>query len=275
MNNSGIIDITGKVPGKDEVLLQSAPDTEFLKFKIGEYLEQAIKSAVKLDVATVQKILKVQASKVQELNSYKFEPNQRVDDLIGTLMIARSINQMKGLNFVPAWQRPKQGAQMKQFTGKESWDGFIYEHVPLGTEKPSLEVKTIPIEIKSLMINPHKDKFDSLIDLLKKRIPKFSKHFKAEGTICAVMILPYSTNAEQTSLSFDLKEATEIINKHVIYEAIGCLLFLDIKDDDDGNTIVSIKCHFVNKDPKLGANGNIDHVALFDMTLAKFKNQKV
>lgn len=273
MKNPGIIDITAKVPGQSDILLQSAPDTELLKIKIGEYLERSLKVAEKFDIATIQKILKVPAGKVKELNIYKFEPNQRVDDLIGTLMIARSINQMRGLNFVPAWQRPKQGESVKTFTGRESWDGFIYEHVPLGTEHPSLEVKAIPIEMKSLMINPYQEKFDNLIDLLGKKMPKFGKHFTAEGSICAVMVLPYSTDQQNTSLVFDLKEATEIVNKHVIYEAIGCLLFLDIKDKNDGSTVVSIKCHFVNKQPSLAANGNIDHVSLFDMTITSFMSQ--
>lgn len=271
MKNSGIIDITGKVPGKDEVLLQSAPDTEFLKLKIGEYLERAIKSEEKLDIATVQKILKARADKVKELRSYKFEPNQRIDDLIGTLMIARSISQSKGLKFVPAWQRAKQGEHMKLFTGKESWDGFIYEHVPLGAEKPSNKVDTIPIELKSLMINPYKEDFDNLIDLLQKKMPKFSKHFQGEGTICAVLVLPYSTDPENTSLVFDLKDATEIVNEHVNFAAIGCLLFLNVKNDKDGETVISVKCHFVNKQPVLADNGNIDNIALFDMTLVKFK----
>jgi hypothetical protein len=160
---------------------------------------------------------------------------------------------------------------MKLFTGKESWDGFIYEHVPLGAEKPSTKVDTIPIELKSLMINPYKDKFDSLIDLLQKKMPKFSKHFQGEGTICGVLILPYSSDPENTSLSFDLKDATEIVNEHVNFAAIGCLLFLDVKNHEDGDTVISVKCHFVNKQPLLADNGNIDNIALFDMTLAKFK----
>lgn len=266
-----VVDITGKVPGKNDVLLQSAPDDQLLKICVGEYLERAIKAEEKLDIATMQKILKARADKVKELNHYKFEPNQRIDDLIGILMIARSISQSKGIKFVPAWQRAKQGENMKLFTGKESWDGFIYEHVPLGAEKPSMEVDTIPVELKSLMINPYRDKFDSLIDLLQKKMPKFSKHFQGEGTICGILILPYATDPKNTSLSFDVKEATEIVNKHVNFAAIGCLLFLDIKTHEDGDTVISVKCHFVNKYPVLEENGNIENIALFDMTLAKFR----
>lgn len=270
-NLGRIIDITGKVPGKSDILLQSAPDDQLLKLCVGKYLERAIRAEETLDIAAMQKILKARADKVKELSQYKFEPNQRVDDLIGTLMIARSISQSKGLKFVPAWQRAKQGENMKLFTGKESWDGFIYEHVPLGVEKPSMRVDTIPIELKSLMINPYKDKFDSLIELLQKKMPKFSKHFQGEGTICGVMILPYSTDTKNTSLSFDLKDATEIVNEHVSFAAIGCLLFLDVKNHDDGDTVISVKCHFVNKQPIFAENGNISNIALFEMTLAKFK----
>ncbi len=78
-----IVDITGKVPGKNDVLLQSAPDDQLLKICVGEYLERVIKAEEKLDIATMQKILKARADKVKELSQYKFEPNQRIDDLIG------------------------------------------------------------------------------------------------------------------------------------------------------------------------------------------------
>lgn len=283
-----VVNVDGNLPGIGTALLQTAYDAGFLKQRLIDYLVRSLEELPDFtDILAIQKILHIQANKVPELmlknsdgeNVYDFESNQRIDELIVLLAINGSINQLnrnRGENIVlvPAWQRPKQNAVMKKFNDKESWDGFMHEYVPLGTENPSMNVFVMPVEIKSLMINPFKENYANLNDLLDKKTPDFSKHFQSEGSICAVVVLPYVMDPSQTRLPFDLKKATETVNKHVTPGAIGCLLFFSLDDNGDGTTGVSVKCHFVSKKPRLGANGNIHNIDLYKLTFGSFKNKK-
>lgn len=282
-----VVNVTGNLPGIGTVSLQTAYDVGFFKNRLVDYLVRSLEELPdSTDILAIQKILHIQANKVPELvmknsdgdNVYDFESNQRIDELIALIAINGSTNKLnknRGENIVlvPAWQRPRQNAVMKKFNGKESWDGFMHEYVPLGSEDPSLNVFIMPVEIKSLMINPHKESYANLNDLLDKKTPNFSEHFQSEGSICAVVVLPYAMDPSQTGLPFDLKKATETVNNHVIPGAIGCLLFFGLNDNGDGKTTVSIKCHFVSKRPRLGANGNIDNVYMYELVFGKFKNK--
>ena len=283
-----VVDVTGNLPGVGTALLQTAYDPTFLKDRLVEYLIRSLEALPDpTDILAVQKILHIQANKAPELmlkksngeNIYDFESNQRIDELIALLAITGSINQMnknhnQDIVLVPAWQRPDQNAVMKKFNGKESWDGFMHESVPLGNEVPSQNVFVVPVEIKSLMINPNKEKYSDLNDLLDKKTPSFNKHFQSEGSVCAVVVLPYVMDSSQTKLSFDLKKATKTINKHVTPDAIGCLVFFNLENDGDGTTAISIMCHFVSKKPLLGSNGNINEVALYKLKFGSFKHNK-
>lgn len=262
-----IVNITGKTKFGD-ILLQSSPNVGLLQNQLRTYFENAIKTEDGLsETKKLQKILNTPANKIPELNMYKFEANQRVYELAMLLLIARSINHLHNRAFIPAWQLPLQDTVMKSFTEKESWDGFIYEN-PVDVSKP---VATVPIEIKSTMIHPHKDTVHNPNQLLGDKLPKFKDYFQAEGSICALLVLPYSSDGER--LSFDLKEATDNINRVVAYGAMGCVCLLSFPTNEKGDTVVTMHCHFVSKNPLLASNGKIDHVNLTKMEFGTISYQ--
>lgn len=267
-----VININGKVVGKQDISMQSAPDVEELKARISNYIAKEMLAVSDMtSIEQLQRIFGTPACKVPYLSIYDFESNQRVDELLGLIAIAESTNKLANVRMIPAWQRPKQDDAMSAFTGKKSWDGFIYEHVSAKTYEPGIEVMPIPIEIKSLKIHPHKGKFSDLNDLLNRQVPKFAKHFQSEGSIAAVLVYPYSVSAEKEALRFDLKEAILTMNQHVANGVVGCLLFMDIITDKEGYTTLGIRCTFVNKKPNFTPNKTIDEVKMFEMKLIRFK----
>ncbi len=267
-----IININGKVPNKQDIAMQSAPDVKALKTAITTYLVREMRTARSTsDIEVIQKIFGKYASKVPELASYDFEANQRVDELLAIVMIAESTNVLSGTNMIPAWQRPRQDDAMEEFTGKKSWDGFIYEHVPMAVYKSGMTAMPVPIEVKSLKIHPHRESFADLNDLLDRKLPNFSEHFQKEATVAAVVVFPLNNGSETGALSFDLKKATLSMNKHVANNVVGCLLFIDIESGDDDYIDLGIKCTFVSKNPNFAENGNIDNIKLFESKLARFK----
>lgn len=273
-NDPPIINIDGKVPGKRDIAMQSAPDFKMLKTLIANYLVREMRAAKSIgDIEIVQKIFGKYAAKVPELQPYDFETNQRVDELLATIMIAESTNALSGMNMIPAWQRPNQDNAMEEFTGKKSWDGFIYEHVPMAQYKNGMTAMPVPIEVKSLKIHPYKEAFSDLNDLLMKKLPKFSKHFQKEATIASVVVFPLNNGTETGALQFDLKEATLEMNKYVANNVVGCLLFVDLLTDDEDYVNLGIKCTFVSKNPNFADNGNIHNVKMFESKLARFKTK--
>lgn len=269
-----VINITGLVPDGKDILLQSVHPMEPLRESLALYLANKFTAAVELDVQSIQGILNTKAQAVIELKAFTFESNQRVGELIALVSIAASINQLnknsgtKHTDFVPAWQTPNQSEAVKMFTKKESWDGFIYEHVPLGTDTPSMKVVTVPVEIKSLMIHPVKESFTNLNALLADRMPKFSKYFQSEGSIGAVFVLPYANNVS-SKITFDLKDATLGLNDHVNPATVGVFVFFDIHAEN-GTTYISTRTHFVSKNPILADNGNIKQIDLFELKWCKY-----
>jgi len=270
----GIININGLVPGKLSIGLQSAPDYKKLGKLIADYLVREIRKAGTVsDVELIQKIFGMRASRVPELAVYDFEPNQRVDELLTILIIAQSTNALSSVNMIPAWQRPNQDSAMEAFTGKKSWDGFIYEHVPFSVYKPEVAVMPIPIEVKSLKINPYKEKFTDLNDLLRKKIPKFSKYFQSEASIAAILIFPIgnSVNLRQRPISFNMIDAVAVMNQYVASNVIGCLVFVDIVTDDETYTSINLKCTFTSKDPDFANKASIHNIRLFESKLVRFQ----
>lgn len=269
-----IININGKVPGKRDISMQSAPDLKMLKARITDYLVREMRATASIDdVEIIQKIFGKYAAKVPELQPYDFEANQRADELLAAIMIAESTNALSKMNMIPAWQRPNQNDAMEEFTGKKSWDGFIYEHVPMAQYKDGMIAMPVPIEVKSLKIHPNKEKFSDLNDLLTKKLPKFSKHFQKEATIAAIVVFPLNNGTETSALQFDLKDATLEMNKHVANNVVGCLLFVDTLTDDEGYINLGIKCTFVSKNPSFADNGNIHNIKMFESKLARFKTK--
>jgi len=269
-----IINITGKPAGtEDSHELQSIyPVDEFMK-ALGIYLARSLKDNVPIEIAYFQKVINKKASDVDELKALSFEPNQRVGELIALVSLVGAINKINKehniphTNFVPAWQKAGQNDSIEKFTGKGSWDGFVYEHVPLGEEDPSIQVVMTGVEIKSLMINPS-DAFTNLNDLLTQRMPQFSGHFQIDGSLAVVLVPPYSS-ASDTNISFDLKQASEDINSNA-GKVVSAIVFIDNKNDDEGTTISTLTS-LVHKDPKI-VNGKIDHIEMVRVPFCKFKN---
>lgn len=283
-----VVNVTANLPDIGTALLQTAYDAAFLKKQLEDYLVRSFEELPdSSDILAIQKVLHTKAILVPELmqkNSagekiHDFESNQRVDELIVLIALYRSVNQRNknrkvDIELIPAWQRPNQDEAIKKFSGKGSWDGFLHEYVPLGTEDPSLNVFVMPVEIKSLMINPHKEKYANLNELLDKKTPNFKEAFQYDQSICAVFTLPYVMDPTQTRIPFDLKQATETMNKHVPEGSIGCLLFFGFDDNGDETTTISVKCHFVSREPLIATNGNIEHVDLFELNFGTFKHKK-
>ncbi len=271
-SDPSVININGKVLGKRDIAIQSAPDFRMLKTLITDYLVREMRATTAIDdVEIIQKIFGKYAAKVPELQPYDFEANQRVDELLAAIMIAESTNALSNTNMIPAWQRPNQDDAMEDFTGKKSWDGFIYEHVPMVQYKEGMTAMPVPIEVKSLKIHPYKEKFNGLNDLLAKKLPRFSKHFQKEATLAAVVVFPLNNGMETGALRFDLKKATVEMNKYVANNVVGCLLFVDILTDSEDYINLGIRSTFVSKNPNFADNGNIDDIKMFESKLVRFK----
>jgi hypothetical protein len=269
-----IINITGKPAGsEDSHELQSIYPVDELMKALGIYLARSLKGYIPIETVYFQQIINKKADEVDELKALSFEPNQRVGELIALVSLVGAINKINEkhkvdhTNFVPAWQKAGQNDSIEKFTGKGSWDGFIYEHVPLGEEDPSNKVTMVGIEIKSLMVDP-KETFTNLNDLLTQRMPKFGKHFQIDGSLAVVLVPPYSS-ATDNNISFDLKQASEDINGNV-GKVVSAIVFIDHKNDDNETSIATLTS-LVHKDPKI-VDGNIDRVEMVRVPFCKFKN---
>lgn len=210
------------------------------------------------DTATFQGILNKRANTVPELNDYKFEDNQRVGELAVVLMLSRTINKLYERSFVPAWQLSGQEAVMEAFTGKKSWDGFVYE-----PGDPSTPVTPVPVEVKSTMVHPTKTVITDPDQLLKDGLPRFKKHFQSEGSLCVVFVMPYTS---KPGLSFDLKDATMNMNGVVADDAASFVCLLSFPENEAGDTVITMHCYHVDKEPDMAANGKIEHATLTVMT---------
>lgn len=270
-----VINITGKVRDGLDMSLQSVRPLAPLKQSLSGYLTNSLKPLETIDIQSLQKVLSTKARDVEELSALDFEPNQRVGELIVLLSLVLTINQLSAnrgsveTNFAPAWQKSGQGQAIKSLTEKESWDGFIYEPDRDGTTNPEAKVPIIPVEIKSLMINPSREKFKSLNELLKTRLPKFSEYFQSQGSIGAVLVLPYQTEGDG-KLNFDIRDATFAMNDNVHENVASAMVFLDIKNEK-GTIYISTKTYIVHKNPVIVDNGNMDQISLFELKFCKFK----
>lgn len=269
-----IINITGLVPGSDESHeLQSIHPINDLIAALGNYLARSFIDHFPIEVGYFQNVINKKADDVEELKPLSFEGNQRVGELIATVSIAAAVNKIneahgdKHTDFVAAWQKAGQNDSIERFTGKGSWDGFIYEYVPLGTESSNTKVEMVGIEIKSLMIDP-KASFTNLNTLLSERISEFSQHFQIEGSIAAVLVPPYSNNSSG-KISFNLKQATEDMNNNV-GDVVSALVFI-ANENKDGKTVIATQVYLIQKNPKI-VDGNIDHVEMVRIPFCRFES---
>lgn len=269
-----IINITGKPAGSEETHeLQSIYPVDELMKALGIYLARSLTDHIPIETIYFQQVINKKAREVDELKALSFEPNQRVGELIALVSLVGTINKTNEkhkighTDFVPAWQKAGQNNNIEKFTGKGSWDGFIYEHVPLGREDPSIQVVMAGVEIKSLMVDPN-ETFTNLNDLLTQRMPKFSKHFQIDGSLAVVLVPPYS-NTTESNISFDLKQASEDINSNV-GKVVSAIVFIDHKNDGSEISIATLTS-LVHKNPKI-VDGNIDHVEMVRVPFCKFKS---
>lgn len=269
-----VINITGIIPGTEvSHELQSIHPLNPFILSLGDYLAHSLHGSGPIAIEYFQDVINKRACDVEELKALSFEPNQRIGELIALASFAAAVNKINeqhkngDTDFMPAWQKPGQNVSIENFTGKGSWDGFIYKHVPLGEENPAVEVVMTGVEVKSLMIDP-KAEFTDLNGLLGERMAQFSKHFQIEGSIAVVLVPPYSREAD-TKICFDLKQATSDINKGA--GKVTCALVFVRNENKDDITTISTLTYFVSKNPKI-VNGNIDHVEMVRVPFCKFKN---
>lgn len=269
-----IINITGIPAGsKESHELQSIYPIDDFILALGNYLARSLKDHVPIETVYFQQVLNKKASEVDELAALSFEPNQRVGELIALVSLVGAINKINEehkidhTDFVPAWQMAGQNDKIEKFTGKGSWDGFIYERVPLGEEDSARRVVMVGVEIKSLMVDP-KETFTNLNNLLTQRMPKFSKHFQVEGSLAVLLVPPYSSTTE-SNISFDLKQASEDINGGV-GKVVSAIVFIDHKNDSAETSIATLTS-LVHKDPEI-VDGKINKVEMVRIPFCKLKN---
>ncbi len=244
--------------------LQGAPDIGHFNQRLKAYFEDEFKNPDALSsYSNFQKILNKKAKEVSHLRIYDFEAEQRVGELVVVSAIAATLNHIHGMALIPGWQRSGQQVIMEQEFGKKSWDGFVYETPTDGTDKAFPNF----VEVKSTMVNPSEDVM-SPNELMNSRLEQYRKHFQSSDTICAIFIMPYTAPGER--LRFDLKDATEKLNNVVADGAMGSICLLSFPTNESGQTVMTIHCYLVNKNPKLGKNGKIDNVSLGKLELADF-----
>lgn len=244
--------------------LQAASDIGHLQQRLKAYFEDECKNSDSLSTYTsFQKILNRKAKDANHLSIYDFDPDQRVGELVATLAIATTINHIHQMQLVPGWQRPGQQSVIEKVFAKKSWDGFMYENPKDGTH----EAFPTFVEVKSTMVGPDEDVMNPN-ELMNSRLEKYEKHFQSPDTICAVFIMPYTSPGQP--LKFDLKDATEKLNKVVAVGAMGSMCFLSFPNNESGKTVMTVQCHLVNKSPKFGANDKIDKAEIGQLELAVF-----
>lgn len=262
MLKPSIVNIIGKTPFGD-LFLQGAPHTNLLHDRLTLYFERTLNAECALNsVASLQKIFNASACKIPELDVYEFEANQRIYEVAVVLALSRTINLLCSKSLIPAWQRPGQGIVMKDFTTKESWDGFMYED-PGSSLAP---VVPVWVEIKSTMIDPNNSGIEGPDQLLKDGLPQYKKHFQSEGSACVVFVMPYTS---RPGLIVDLKKATIGMNEAVVRGATGALCFLSFPKDQNGHRLITMQCHLVSENPTFAENGNIEHGDIAEMTFGK------
>ncbi len=244
--------------------LQAATDIGHLQQRLIAYFEDEFKDPNALSTYTgFQKILNRRAKDANHLSVYDFDSDQRVGELSATLAITATINHIHSMKLVPGWQRPGQQAIMEKVFGKKSWDGFMYENPKDGTD----EAFPTFVEVKSTMVDPNEDVMNPN-GLMNSRLEQYKKHFQSPDTICTVFIMPYTQPGQP--LQFDFKDATEKLNEVVAVGAMGSVCLLSFPSNKSGKTVMTVHCYLVNKNPKFGANGKIDHVELGKIELAVF-----
>jgi len=117
------------------------------------------------------------------------------------------------------------------------------------------------------MIGPDEDVM-SPNKLMNSRLEQYREHFQSPDTICAIFIMPYTSPDRR--LQFDLKNAREKLSEVVADGAMGSVCLLSFPSDESGQTVMTVNCYLVSKNPQFAKNGNIENVDLGKLELAIF-----
>jgi len=241
---------------KGKINLQAALDVKYLYQLIKNYFEKELLAKIgELSDTRLQRVLNIKAKNIPSLNIFTFDDDVRVIELAILIGILETLDRLGGLSknhiFMPAWQLPKQQSIMKAFSSKESWDGFI-----VGLPKNEVgSVIPIPIELKSLMIQPQKPVGANPNDQLKEGLKKFKRHFQHEGSINCVLVMPYTN---ENKLGIDLKTATDDLRASVSSKAASFVCLLTFPYDKNGKLSMSILFALVSQDPSFMSVYNKD-----------------
>lgn len=241
---------------KGKTNLQAALDIKYLYQLIKDYFEQELLSDIgRLTDVRLQRVLNKKAKNISSLNKFTFDDDVRVIELAVLIGILETLHRLGGLSkdyaFLPAWQLPKQQSIMKAFSNKESWDGFIVGK-PKNGEGSWIQ---IPVELKSLMTQPQKPVGANPNDQLKEKLKRFRKHFRHEGSINCVLVMPYTN---EKKLGIDLKVATDDLRASVSSKAACFVCFLTFPYDKNGKLTMSILFALTSRDPSFMSAANKD-----------------
>ncbi|MEO6077394.1 MAG: hypothetical protein ABIP54_01265 [Candidatus Andersenbacteria bacterium] len=244
-----IMNIVGKIDA-GTINLQTAIDVKYFYGIIRKYFEQELLSTPEqLDDVHLQYVLNRSVNEIELFNEFEFDNDVRIIELAVLIGILETLSAVGQLSpeyvFLPAWQLPRQEKIMKNFSGKNSWDGFLVG-ISRNSSKDALP---IPIELKSLMTYPKKPVEGSPNHQLKALLnnPNFRKHFQKSGTINAVLVMPYTS---EDLLSIDLKDAFDDLRGAISSETVGIVCMLSFPTNKNGKIIISILFALMFADPK-------------------------
>lgn len=250
-----VLNVEGRVQS-GVVKLQVANDVGLLWHCLKTYFERAVLSDSDIingnNALKLQSALNARAIDIPELGIvdkdnlplYSFEANQRVIDLAAMVAIyetTRRIGHSPDHIVRPGWQTANQFANMKNHTGEESWDGFIFSQHKDGSSM----LASVPFELKSLMTNPNEPTIGNPNDQLANKIEDFRSSFQTEGSICAVLVMPYS---DQSSLAIDLAQVASDMVPVLGEKTQGVACILSFPTDESGRLSMSLLCTIIPKD---------------------------
>lgn len=242
-----ILNVTGNT-SVGPIQLQAAIDVMRLYGLIKEHFEQELLlDPSQLSDTQLQRVLGTRAETIPAFSDYSFDSDVRLVELAILVGILETLRRIGGLSkdhvVLPAWQVPGQKEALKNFSQKESWDGFILAMPRKGTEGDTI---SIPMELKSLMANPNEEVAADPNEQLKSRLAQFRPHFQQPGSMNCVLLLPY-TNAAK--LSVDLKSAADDLRATVTSQAASFVCLLSFPENEAGKTSMSILFALISKDP--------------------------
>ncbi|MEK7570898.1 MAG: hypothetical protein AAB553_01370 [Patescibacteria group bacterium] len=227
---------------------QAAYDVKYLYRQIKKYFEQELLSNSKQlsNTEHLQNVLMKRAKDIQLLNEFDFDNDLRAIELailVGVLQTTYTLGKHStDYTLIPSWQLPDQTIGVKAHFRKGSWDGFLLG-LPKNTAKETI---SIPLELKSLMINPKISVKGNPNYQLTEGLKIYKKYFQKPASINCVLVMPYSS---ETNLSIDLKKATDDLRSSISSESMGFICLLTFPYDKESKPVMSILFAMVSQDP--------------------------